>query len=382
MSSIEKNQPTVSGRRSVFISHASKNFKIADEVRALLEERGVSCWIAPRDIPPGGSYGTSIVEAIRECTIVVLLLTDEANKSKPVESEVERGYSNQKTIVPIRLREIKPSLGLEFFVSNAQWVDAIVSPLKGRIDQIINIVHAIEMDKPLPPTEKEVSTLLGRAERKLEQALRHKVLSVSIAFSVLILLTAGGLGLQMYSQNGLQAATESIKNMDTKLDGVKKETSDNPRKELANLGLALDLGDLLSSLSDPNIVELYKRSGMKASMVDVMIMNQYIAIDDSKYQQLVSNDFIGNCNPPKGDQLYAAGTWFKDIKRTAIFKEYCDRDGAFSKSIDAEISAIQSQIKVHEGTVAQDGAYDNEKYNLADYLEKLKGIAAALSVNN
>lgn len=101
MSSDEILTGTMPKKRSVFISHASKNFKMAEEVRGLLEDQGVSCWLAPRDIPAGGQYGSSIVDAIRDSSIVVLLLTEEANKSKPVENEVECAFKNQKTIVPI-----------------------------------------------------------------------------------------------------------------------------------------------------------------------------------------------------------------------------------------------------------------------------------------
>ena len=111
--------------RSVFISHASNNFKIADEIRDVLETRGVSCWIAPRDIPPGQQYGTSIIEGISNSSVFLLLLTDESNLSVAVQNEVERAFGYQKTIIPVRISDVKPGKEIEFFVSNAQWVDAI-----------------------------------------------------------------------------------------------------------------------------------------------------------------------------------------------------------------------------------------------------------------
>ena len=64
-----------SAKRSVFISHASKNFKVADNIRDILETRGVSCWIAPRDIQPGQQYGASIVDGISASSVFLLLLT-------------------------------------------------------------------------------------------------------------------------------------------------------------------------------------------------------------------------------------------------------------------------------------------------------------------
>ena len=35
----------------VFISYSVKNQKLANELCAYLEQTGVPCWIAPRDIP-------------------------------------------------------------------------------------------------------------------------------------------------------------------------------------------------------------------------------------------------------------------------------------------------------------------------------------------
>lgn len=366
MNSNEKSVRNLSVKRSVFVSHASKNFKVADELRALLEAQGISCWIAPRDIPPGGQYGTTIVEAIRDCTIVVLLLTDEANKSKPVENEIERAFNHQKTIVPIRLREITPSKGLEFFVSNAQWVDAIVSPLKGRIDQIVNIVHAIELDKPILPPEPEVPTLLGRVERKLEQALRHKVLSVSVAFAVLLLLVAGGLGMQVANQEGLQTATTSIgksadridgaantleqtsgaiKGMDAKLDGVKKETSEDPRKELANMGLAWSEEVFFDSLGDQKAALLYKQAGMK-----LHVSNFYRAgpLNEQAYQFLDRNlDVIEpNCvDIAKNETAVFAFTMTQlvDNRIIKLIDKVCNKNMAFVKMLEAQVAILDKE---------------------------------------
>ncbi|MBV8226902.1 MAG: toll/interleukin-1 receptor domain-containing protein [Verrucomicrobia bacterium] len=41
----------------VFISHSSADKRAADAACALLETRGIKCWIAPRDIRPGSDWG-------------------------------------------------------------------------------------------------------------------------------------------------------------------------------------------------------------------------------------------------------------------------------------------------------------------------------------
>ena len=152
---MQPSSPPSTSKRSVFISHASKNFKLADEVRAVLEEKGISCWIAPRDIPAGGSYGTEIINGISQCSVFLLLLTNESNLSAPVRNEVERAFNYQKVIIPVRLADIKPAQDIEFFVSNAQWVDAIHTPLRKRMDEVAAIVHAVETSSQLPPVPAE-----------------------------------------------------------------------------------------------------------------------------------------------------------------------------------------------------------------------------------
>ena len=188
--------PPPSARRSVFISHASKNFKLADEVRAVLEAKGISCWIAPRDIPAGGSYGAEIIDGIRQCSVFLLLLTRHANLSTPVRNEVERAFGYQKVIIPVRLDEIRPAQGIEFFVANAQWIDAIHSPLRKRMDEVAAIVYAVETSGPLPTVAAEQKTLGGRLEKWLESVFRHKTASVLAGFTAVLALTAWGITLQ------------------------------------------------------------------------------------------------------------------------------------------------------------------------------------------
>ena len=50
----------------VFISYSSRDKVIADAVCHFLEQGGIKCWIAPRDIAPGFDYADMIEDACRE----------------------------------------------------------------------------------------------------------------------------------------------------------------------------------------------------------------------------------------------------------------------------------------------------------------------------
>lgn len=107
----------------IFISHATQDRGAADEICRALEAKGVSCWIAPRDVRPGRDYSTEIIHGIEASDAVVLLLSLAANGSKFVHAEVERAYSKSKPIYPVRLETVAPGRSLELFISSKQWVD-------------------------------------------------------------------------------------------------------------------------------------------------------------------------------------------------------------------------------------------------------------------
>ena len=106
----------------VFLSHSSKDHEIAEKMCSVLEERGLKCWIAPRDIVPGASWGGAIVEAIRDCGCMVLILSEESNKSGQVLREVERAVNKTKPVIPFRISNVTPSESMEYFISSSHWI--------------------------------------------------------------------------------------------------------------------------------------------------------------------------------------------------------------------------------------------------------------------
>jgi heme exporter protein D len=108
----------------VFISYGSENKEEADALCALIESRGVTVWIAPRDVRPGLDYSEALQSAIESCGAFVVLVTEMANKSPYVRAETEMAFSNSKPIFPVRMSDIKPAAGLAFFLKIRHWTDA------------------------------------------------------------------------------------------------------------------------------------------------------------------------------------------------------------------------------------------------------------------
>jgi len=210
----------------VFISHASKNFKLADEIRSRLESIGIECWIAPRDIPLCSSYGEEITNAIKNCVAVVFVLTEQANASKAVANELEMAFRFQRLIVPVRVQPIEPASSLAFFVNNVQWVDACYTPIKKRVEEISRIVIAVQNDEPVPKPLPEQKTLMGSIERTLEGLIRYKFITLSAVLFLVILLV--GLSAMSSSKVLTQLNNDQeLVNQDPSLFGLVKLNSIN-----------------------------------------------------------------------------------------------------------------------------------------------------------
>ncbi|MGZ7180375.1 MAG: TIR domain-containing protein [Halobacteriota archaeon] len=186
----------------VFISYAHENKKIADAVCAKLEERGVRCWIAPRDILPGSSYAESIVQAIDESRSMVLVFSSEANRSPHIKREAERAVHNGIPIVPFRIEDVEPSAELGYFFGSQHWLDAVTPPLEQHIFTLADAIKVLIGDAKPHLEEPQAGSLVeppaGQAAPtpRLSSAstlLRNKTVAFSIVAIILVALVGGGL---------------------------------------------------------------------------------------------------------------------------------------------------------------------------------------------
>jgi len=127
----------------VFISHSSKDKTMADAVCAKLEQAGVRCWIAPRDITPGMTWSGEIMKAIDKCKVMVLVFSSNANESVQIIREVESAVHRSKPILPLRIENIQPSDSMAFFMNSVHWLDAISEPHERYLDQLVQAVSSL-----------------------------------------------------------------------------------------------------------------------------------------------------------------------------------------------------------------------------------------------
>lgn len=130
----------------VFISYSTSNLEIADHVKESLIQSGISCWMAPYSIPYGSSYPTEIFDAISNCKVFVLILSEQAMESVYVEKELDLAVSNRCLIIPFQIDDHTLSQGFRFFLCNVQILhaaDSIEDGLAKMCDFIISATHHV-----------------------------------------------------------------------------------------------------------------------------------------------------------------------------------------------------------------------------------------------
>jgi hypothetical protein len=107
----------------LFVSHVSEDRAAAMEIVAELEQRGIKCWIAPRNVRPGSRFDDEISDAIDDCRALLLIFSDRCNESDYILREIHAAGESQKTVIPFRIENVHPRRGLRIRLSDLHWID-------------------------------------------------------------------------------------------------------------------------------------------------------------------------------------------------------------------------------------------------------------------
>jgi hypothetical protein len=114
--------------REVFVSYSQPDRVCAFELVSTIEDLGIECWIAPRDVSPSADWAAEIIDAISAARVMILIFSASSNDSPQVRREVERAVHKQLTVLPFRIEDVLPSKSLEYFLSSQHWMDAFPPP--------------------------------------------------------------------------------------------------------------------------------------------------------------------------------------------------------------------------------------------------------------
>lgn len=115
--------------RDVFISYASEDEALIENMCRFLEARGIRCWYSKRDILPGESYPVVIPPAIRKVKVLVFVYSRFSLVSQNVNKEICLAEKWEKTVIPFRIEDCpEDGTGMEYHLSDRQWINAMPHP--------------------------------------------------------------------------------------------------------------------------------------------------------------------------------------------------------------------------------------------------------------
>jgi len=148
--------------RDVFISYKTEDREAAERLCAALERESISCWMAPRDIPPGQEWAASIVAGLQRSRSFVLLLSSHSTTARQIAREAELADKQNLPIVTFRLEDVQPPNQLLYYLGNLQWLDAFGGQFDAAAARLANVIRnspnypAPESSIRVPPRRESI----------------------------------------------------------------------------------------------------------------------------------------------------------------------------------------------------------------------------------
>jgi hypothetical protein len=117
----------------VVISYAAEDKAVAEAVATALEQDGLSCWMALRDMVAGASWAEAVARSIQASQVMVLIFSDHANRSRYVAAEVEQAVASAIPILAYRVEAVQPSGAMAYLLATREWFDALAPPPESNV---------------------------------------------------------------------------------------------------------------------------------------------------------------------------------------------------------------------------------------------------------
>lgn len=191
---IQKLKYASASERDVFICHrtAAPDQDIADAICTRLEERGLRCWIAPRNILAGSqNYERDIIKGVENCRLFLFVSGFKSIYSEDCEKELRAAVLSDKVLYSYRIDDTEYDGTFRRALSQVQWLDATDDPYAHLEQLVIDIKGMLAEDerekalleeKRLAARERERRQLEQQRERERERLERlEKIVSGDVA---------------------------------------------------------------------------------------------------------------------------------------------------------------------------------------------------------
>ncbi|MCB2209765.1 TIR domain-containing protein [bacterium] len=191
----------------VFVSYSSKDKAIADTIVASMENNGIRCWYAPRDIKPGDDWGKAITEAIESCRVFLMIFSENANHSQRVLDELNYAVTKEAIILPFRIENLDPRGAMMLHLSSRHWLDAYDPSWESHIRKLVQTIST-NLDMALLEEDVDVPEDIKKKEVRHK---RKRLVRISIWVIVAAVVVIGvWLGLKYLPPEQKVEVTEDV----------------------------------------------------------------------------------------------------------------------------------------------------------------------------
>lgn len=175
----------------VFISFSTKNEDEAKRIHKILEDNGLSCWLAPFNIRGHHDFTADIPRAIRNSKVYLLLMSEDAQRSKWVPRELVTADDLDLPIFTLFIEDCTLQDRFKFILHNNQYYgysddrESQISRLIGEIkDYLLNGDDDIDdPDNNSTPVERPVIK---------KKSSKKKLLIIAAACLLAVILVIAG----------------------------------------------------------------------------------------------------------------------------------------------------------------------------------------------
>jgi TolB-like protein/tetratricopeptide (TPR) repeat protein len=353
--------PAAAISRTVFLSYASADAVVANQVCEYLESHGVPCWMAPRDVKPGAQYADAIVRAINDAKALVLVLSQSAVASLHVGKEVERASSKRKQVIALKIDAAVLTPALEYFLSESQWIDV---PVLGMPAALARLAEAVGQGSA---STSNANSRSGSGGGSGESAVSRTVGAanvakrVVVAAAVVVVGIALTLAVRFWPTKHIEAHAPAVATISDKSIAVLPFTDMSQKKdqEYFGDGMAEEIIDLLAKV--PNL-------HIPARTSSFYFKGKPTKVPDIARELSVANVLEGSIRR-SGNQLRVTAQLIRADSGFQVWSETYDRDlsDVFKVQDDIANAVVQAlQITLMGGPLTRQkgGTQNLEAYQL------------------
>ena len=105
----------------VFISYASEDQKVTEDICRYLESHGIKCFVNYRDLPYGVILDKAIADAISKSRMMVVVFSEYFNNSRQTDIEFCQAADKEKPIITFRLSDNQFTGAKRYYLMNVHY---------------------------------------------------------------------------------------------------------------------------------------------------------------------------------------------------------------------------------------------------------------------